>query len=209
MTIAIIALLISFAVLFSMGNGKPTKPIQIQSGLISGEVVSVAHTSFKVAKFLGIPYAKAERFGRPQPPGNWKGTKDMTSFGKSCIGIAGYSSQKHSSENCLNLNLYVPTTSFTKKPIPVIVWLHQGLFIDRSGSSEKGDYIASQGNVIVVTINFRLGVFGFYVDKSGGLKGANNGLYDQLEALKWVQRNIARYSKSMMMMMMIMTTVCG
>jgi len=154
----------------------------------------------KVRAFLGIPYAAPPigdlRWLPPQPPAGWSGVLDATKAGNQCAqarirdqGVAG-------SEDCLFLNIYAPDTP--DKALPVMVWIHGGTFLVGSGSQYDGRELAERGHLILVTINYRLGPFGFLVNRSldgadpGQLSG-NYGLLDQQAALRWVKDNIEAF----------------
>ncbi|SPF04388.1 carboxylesterase/lipase family protein [Streptomyces sp. MA5143a] len=141
-------------------------------------------------QFLGIPYAAdpvgALRWRPPQPHPLWEGVREATAFGPRCL--QGTNSQQGTyTENCLNLNVYTPTSP---RRLPVMVWIHGGGMIQGGGRDYVADRFAADGNVIVVTINYRLGASGFLT-----LPGAqsNYGLLDQQAALRWVRANIARF----------------
>ena len=163
-----------------------------------GEVRGVLAGSIR--EFFGIPYAAPPignlRWRSPQPHANWTDTLDTTRPGSSCVqskipgpGVAG-------SEDCLCLNVYTPTSA--AKPLPVMVWIHGGTFVSGAGWMYDGSYLAEKGRLIVVTINYRLGPFGFLAnraldaDEPGHVSG-NYGLLDQLAALQWVKDNIASF----------------
>lgn len=154
-----------------------TKPVNTRSGQIRGV------KGQKVDKYLGIPYAEAERFARPHPPPSWFDIKDTVAFGNDCYGL----DNSQESDDCLNLNVYVPTSR--NSLIPVIVWIHGGLFLNGSGRDQDGSRLAAEGEVIVLTFNYRLGMFGFHWSYA---LVRNPGLLDQIEALKWVRDNIAK-----------------
>ena len=154
----------------------------------------------RVRAFLGIPYAAPPigdlRWLPPQPPAGWSGVLDATKAGNQCAqarirdqGVAG-------SEDCLFLNIYAPDTP--DKALPVMVWIHGGTFLVGSGSQYDGRELAERGHLILVTINYRLGPFGFLVNRSldgadpGQLSG-NYGLLDQQAALRWVKDNIEAF----------------
>ncbi|KAK3752822.1 hypothetical protein QZH41_016361 [Actinostola sp. cb2023] len=177
-----------------------TSAVPIQSGEIRGFVATLSGGD-QVTKYLGIPYAKAARFENPGPPTNWTGVKDMVTTGKACRQViykpythfTGVETIQDMSEDCLNLNVYVPHNS-SNLTLPVMVWIHEGTFVYGSNRLYDGSIIATNGKVIVVSINFRLGVFGFLAtgNTAKDLKG-NYGLFDQVQALKWVQENIDKF----------------
>jgi len=96
------------------------------------------------------------------------------------------------SEECLLLNVYVPANATSSSALPVMLWIHGGAFILGDTLGYDGSVLATEGNVVVVTAAYRLGVFGFLSSSSDNLKG-NYGMLDQIAAMKWVNKNIARY----------------
>jgi para-nitrobenzyl esterase len=157
--------------------------------------------------FKGIPYAKPPvgnlRWRATQPLPRWTGERDASQFGPACIYPQGgpasvYSPAKPlpSSEDCLTLNVWAPADA---KNAPVLVWIHGGALT--AGSSREpmydGKQLAARGTV-VVSINYRLGVLGYLahpaLSAENSLKVSGNyGLLDQLQALRWVQANIASF----------------
>lgn len=165
--------------------------VNIESGRIRGLLANLT-TGHVVRKYLGIPFAQADRFKPPTDSARkWSDVEDMITFGKECPQLLSTYSDNDISEDCLNLNVFVPHTS-NGAPIPVMVWIHGGAYIYGSSRIYDGSYISSLGKVIVVAINYRLTVFGFLTTgKDADLKG-NYGMLDQIQALKWVKRNIER-----------------
>lgn len=160
-----------------------------------------------VFAWKGIPYAKPPvgplRFRAPERPNSWDGIQDAGSFSP-----VGPQTQReimkffgnnvlNISEDCLYLNVWSPAADDKKRP--VLVWIHGGSFVSGSGSSDwyDGASFADQGDVVVVTINYRLGVFGFlHLGEFGGEKystSGNCGILDQVAALEWVQENISAF----------------
>ncbi|XP_001631050.2 cholinesterase 1 [Nematostella vectensis] len=166
-----------------------TAVVTTTSGPIIGEIVSLS-TGHTVRKYLGVPFAKAERFENPQPPTPWKEVKQAILPGKICpqveIPIAGQTTAIMS-EDCLILDVYAP--NITNSSLPVMVFIHGGGFFAGGARSFDGSFQATIGNVIVVVIQYRLGVFGYLYN---GKKG-NFGMLDQIMALKWVQKNIKSF----------------
>ena len=153
---------------------------------VSGQVCGIAVGSD--SEWLGIPYAAPPvgdlRWAAPQPPTPWTSPLPATAFGSSCtFGTTG-------SENCLYLNVTRPADGSTG--LPVLVHIHGGAFI---GGSGNGDYtlLANTGHEVVVSINYRLGIFGFLAGKEFGDHAGDWGLQDQQAALRWVQQNITSF----------------
>ncbi|XP_062595093.1 carboxylesterase 5A-like [Saccostrea cucullata] len=150
-----------------------------------------------VEQFRKIPYAippvRNLRFQKPQPFGNWKGTLDATEFGPSCMqGDSAFFADvpnKGRSEDCLFLNIYVPSDVSSDERLSVMVWIHGGAFLYGQGMFYNASNLASVGRVIVVTLNYRLGIFGF-LTLNDPVAGGNYGIMDQILALQWVKENI-------------------
>lgn len=164
--------------------------LQTDKGPVAGA------TSDGVDRFQGIPYAAppvgARRWQPPAPAEAWAGTRPATSPGPRCM-QSGSSSGPGTSEDCLYLNVYTPTHR-TDRPLPVLFWIHGGGFSSGSGDTQDGSLIARTNNVVVVTVNYRLGVFGFLDLPGLSKQGAGNyGLLDQQAALRWTQRNIGAF----------------
>ena len=146
--------------------------------------------------FAGIPYAAppvgALRWQPPAPVAGWTGFRDATRPGPRCIQDASNDVDKReTSEDCLTLNVWTPPPS--GEPRPVMVWIHGGGFINGSGDIYNARRLASRGDIVVVTINYRLGALGFLAHPALGPRGdvGNYGLADQQAALRWVHDNIA------------------
>ncbi|UOY88042.1 carboxylesterase/lipase family protein [Bacillus glycinifermentans] len=148
----------------------------------------------------GNPYAKPPlgewRFKAPQEIDPWKGVREATEFGPICPqpeGLLFQSPEKvEKSEDCLYLNVFAPNSPDGNRP--VMVWIHGGAFYLGAGSEPlyDGSHLASHGDVIVVTINYRLGPFGFlHLSSVNESYSDNIGLLDQIAALKWVKENIS------------------
>lgn len=145
--------------------------------------------------FSAIPYAAPPvgtlRWQNPRPPAPWDGVRDATKPAPACAQQPGEVPNGSTNEDCLYLNVTAPGAQ-PGKPKPVIVWLHGGGFYMGAGGNYDARRMATQGDAIVVTVNYRLGVFGFFGHP--GLPGSGAfGLADQQAALSWVQRNIAAF----------------
>jgi para-nitrobenzyl esterase len=155
-------------------------------------------TSGNVRTFLGIPYAApptgANRFMPPQPATAWTTQFDATKPGNVCPQPPNpFGQTQETTEDCLNLNVTAPVAGAN---LPVMVWIHGGAYIQGAGVYYPPAALVSAGNIVVVTINYRLGIFGWLTNaalaQSNGSVG-DYGLQDQEAALAWVQRNIAGF----------------
>lgn len=156
--------------------------------------------------FRGVPFAQPPtgdlRWREPQPMKNWQGVKQAKSFGQRCVqapvfGDMGFRSAEMS-EDCLYLNVWTPAGS-DRERLPVLVYFYGGGFVAGSGDEPRydGESMAAKG-IVVVTINYRLGVFGFLAHpeltrESPRKASGNYGLLDQTAALRWVRQNIAAF----------------
>lgn len=171
-----------------------------------GKVRGAYTTDKQVREFEGIPYAAPPvgdlRWQPPQPAAKWKGERDATAFGHRCMQAAIYKDMHFRdpgpSEDCLTLNVWTPANA-AKGSLPVMVWVYGGGF-EAGGTSEPrqdGQFLAHR-NVVIVSMNYRLGIFGFFVSpeltaESEHHASGNYGLMDQNAALEWVQKNIANF----------------
>ncbi|WP_248324783.1 carboxylesterase/lipase family protein [Caballeronia sp. Sq4a] len=159
-----------------------------------------------VVAYKGIPFAAPPvgslRWRPPQPVSAWSGVRQATSFVHDCMQTSGPNSALTvaPSEDCLYLNVWRPQNS-TGKNLPVMVWIYGGAYVVGGTSMPKydGTQFAKEG-VVIVTVNYRLGRFGFFAHPAltaaaaqSGETLANYGYMDQIAALKWVQRNISNF----------------
>ncbi len=163
-----------------------------------------------VASYKGIPFAAPPigdlRWRPPQPVAPWAGVRQASEFGANCMQgrfgpppAAGANTAPPPSENCLFLNVWRPASAAPRAKLPVMVWIHGGGFVGGSGSSSNtsGVQFAKQG-VVLVSINYRLGRFGFFAfpalsrERPDETKG-NYAYMDQIAALQWIKRNIAAF----------------
>src|SRR5215472_13579559 len=173
--------------------------VKTEQGKVKGKTINDG----KVKAYLGLPYAAPPvgdlRWKAPQPPAKWKGDRDATKFGAHCAQGRVFEDMvfqdNGASEDCLFLNVYAPADATDKSKLPVMFWIHGGGF-SGGGSSEprhNGDFLPLKG-VVLVTINYRLGVFGFLATselaKEGNGSAGNYGLMDMVAALQWVKGNI-------------------
>lgn len=194
------------AIVFALAATSPAAAqaptVQTASGAVEGSVSEDG----KIRLFAGIPYARPpegeRRWQPPQPAPAWTGVRKATAFGNRCIQGGGFDDMVFrdagQSEDCLYLNVWTPATS-AKAKLPVMVWIYGGGF-QGGGSSEPrqdGAALAHKG-VIVVSMNYRLGIFGFFshpelIGESPHHAAGNYGLLDQAAALAWVRTNIAAF----------------
>lgn len=157
--------------------------------------------SVPLVSYQGIPYAAppvgARRWLAPAAAPGWSGVRQATAFGNICPQVKD--KVLNGAEDCLYLNVWTPqTTAGSATRRPVMVFIHGGAFIDGAGSLPvyDGSYLAASGNVVVVTLNYRLAALGFLAAQDGEhgvtIQG-NLGLLDQRAALGWVQSNIAAF----------------
>ncbi|MGW2033743.1 carboxylesterase/lipase family protein [Streptomyces sp. NPDC001811] len=146
--------------------------------------------------FEGIPYAAAPvgplRWAPPAPAAAWSGTRDATRPASACPQPAGEVPAGSTGEDCLHLNVTTPDGAGPAHPRPVVVWLHGGGFTTGAGSSYDAHRMAVRGDVVVVTVNYRLGALGFLAHE--GLPGSGTfGLADQQAALRWVRAGVGAF----------------
>lgn len=191
------------AALCSLSVGE-TVTLETPQGKLIGETTGPDN---QVMSFKGIPYAAPpigdRRWKTPAPPRSWAGELMATDFGPNCIqapypeGSFYYRAERLSSEDCLYLNVWSKQSAETDKP--VMVWIHGGALTRGSGATPTydGSNLAMK-DVVLVTINYRLGVFGYFAhpqlrDESANHSAGNYGILDQIQALQWVQDNISAF----------------
>jgi para-nitrobenzyl esterase len=181
------------------GQG-PDTLVHLGSGTLQGQTLPDGGAVFK-----GIPYAAAptgeRRWRSPQPVSNWPGIRAATHYGAPCEQPAqGWNDSLigAESEDCLYLNIWTPSLK-PRASLPVMVWIHGGAFIGGAGTDAvfAGGELSKKG-VVLVTLNYRLGIFGFFAHRdlsrnSVHQSSGNYGLEDQLAALEWVGKNIAAF----------------
>lgn len=175
--------------------------VKTANGIVRGVVETSGIHSFK-----GIPYAQPPvgdlRWREPQPPKNWKGILHTDHFGPQAMQLPIFSDMMFrsngKSEDCLYLNVWTPAKS-PNEALPVLVYFYGGGFQAGDGSEYRydGESMSKRG-IVAVTINYRLGIFGFFAHpeltkESPHQSSGNYGLMDQHAALLWVQKNIASF----------------
>lgn len=174
-------------------HAEPTAPLKVSGGAIAGTRAEGLQT------YLGIPYAAppvgALRWRAPQPVAPWQGVKDTSRYASACAQTAEWITHPKS-EDCLYLNVWAPAKA---AKLPVIVWLHGGGYYGGTAAQPlyNGSRLAHHG-AVVVTVNYRLGIFGFFAHpelsaESPDHASGNQGILDQIAALRWVKANIARF----------------
>jgi para-nitrobenzyl esterase len=174
--------------------------VKTASGTVEGKDAAGVHV------FLGIPYAAPPvgdlRWKPPIPAAKWAGVRPAMDFGSHCMQGNVFGDMVFRdpamSEDCLFLNVWTPAKT-SDSNLPVMVWIYGGGFVAGATSEQRqdGSVLAQQG-VVVVSMNYRLGVFGFFVHpelakESGRNAAGNYGLLDQLAALQWVHDNVAAF----------------
>ncbi|HZZ40436.1 MAG TPA: carboxylesterase/lipase family protein [Acidobacteriaceae bacterium] len=185
-------------------SGRAANQLKVKTE--KGKIQGMLSGDGQVRIFLGIPFAAPPagplRWKPPQPEEKWKGVREATQFGDRCMQPDIYHDMHYrdpgESEDCLNLNVWTPAKDQHAK-LPVMVWIFGGGFVAGATSEPRqdGTHLAHKG-VVVVSMNYRLGLFGFLAlpglgDESPQHAAGNYGLMDQTAALEWVKRNIGAF----------------
>jgi para-nitrobenzyl esterase len=196
---SLVALAVVLAPFASYGDSSGPL-VRTESGVVEGKQAG------PVQIFLGIPYSAPPvgelRWKPPAPAAKWTGVRKATEFGAHCMQGPVYGDitfrDSGGSEDCLYLNVWTPAKT-SEARLPVMVWIHGGGFQAGSTSETRqdGEQLAQQG-VVVVSMNYRLGIFGFLVHpdlakESKRNSAGNYGLLDQVAALQWVHQNISAF----------------
>lgn len=180
--------------------------VHTKLGSLRGQYVSVKGKESGVHAYLGVPFARppvgpALRHAATQPVEGWEGVRDATQQPLMCVQARRFSIELFEkvghmvvdvpdiSEDCLYLNIYTPAKRAGDAKLPVMVWIHGGGFSIGSASMYDGSAMVAYEDVVVVVIQYRLGLLGFLSTGDEHMSG-NYGLLDQIEALKWVQQHI-------------------
>jgi len=180
----------------------PVLKVKTVQGSVQGKTLHEG----KVRAFLGLPYAAPPvgelRWKAPAAPRAWKGVRQATEFGHHCVQGRVFADMifpdAGPSEDCLVLNVYTPAEAKAGSKLPVMFWIHGGGYAGGAGSEPRHDgaSLPTHG-VVLVTINYRLGVLGFLnttdLVKEGEGHAGNYGLMDMVAALRWVKANIAQF----------------
>ncbi|XP_053904474.1 fatty acyl-CoA hydrolase precursor, medium chain-like isoform X2 [Malaclemys terrapin pileata] len=197
-----------FTTLTVNGQNAAHPEVVTKYGKLRGQQIKADGAETYVDIFLGIPFAKPPvgplRFSPPEPAEPWKGLRDATSYPPMCLQdpVSGqqlsdaFTNRKEKlpfqvSEDCLFLNVYTPASS-DKDMLPVMVWIHGGGLVIGAASTYDGSALSAFENVVVVTIQYRLGVLGYFSSGDEHARG-NWGYLDQVAALQWIQENIEHF----------------
>jgi para-nitrobenzyl esterase len=172
--------------------------VQTDKGAVRGTVKAT------YTEWLGIPYAAAPvgplRWKAPQPAAGWSDVRDATKPGNACVQGTGWDpgyERPTLTEDCLYLNVYRPHGATAQSPVPVLVWIHGGGLRGGAGYDTDPRKFVTQGRVVFVTFNYRLGALGFLALPSLASEDAdavgNYGMLDQQAAIRWVHENIRRF----------------
>jgi para-nitrobenzyl esterase len=177
--------------------------VKTEDGKVTGKTINDG----KVRAYLGLPYAAPPvgdlRWKAPQPVAKWKGERDGTTFAPHCaqnhvFDDMVFQDAAGAKEDCLYLNVYTPADATDKSELPVMFWIHGGGY-SGGGSDEprhNGDFLPLKG-VVLVTINYRLGVFGFLATsdlaKEGNGSAGNYAMLDMVAGLEWVKQDIKKF----------------
>uniref|UniRef100_A0A8C2X1Y1 Carboxylic ester hydrolase n=1 Tax=Cyclopterus lumpus TaxID=8103 RepID=A0A8C2X1Y1_CYCLU len=189
----------------SAGSVDPV--LSLKNGRIRGLYVMVKGTERRVKQYLGLPFARPPvgplRLAAPQDAEPWEGERDCTHQPPMCIqdpelvvSVSRAMSVQYSppelSEDCLYLNIYTPAEATKGDKVPVMVWIHGGGLSMGAASQYDGAPLAAYENIVMVIIQYRLGILGFLSTGDEHARG-NWGFLDQLAALRWVQDNIEAF----------------
>jgi para-nitrobenzyl esterase len=189
-TLAVLGFVLLAGTAFAQPSGTDPTIVQIEGGTVRGALAN------GVISWKGIPYAAPlvgdMRWRNPQPVKPWTGVKETNRFGSSCM----QTDAVPKSEDCLTINVWHPAAA-PAQPLPVMVWIHGGAMVHGGAPVYPLDAVAAKG-VVIVSMNFRLGRFGYFAlpalaaEVPNEVRG-NYGFMDQLAALLWVRRNIAAF----------------
>ena len=162
----------------------------------SGPVHGSQEAGFRL--FQGVPYATAQRWQSPVAPAPWRAAREATKPGPRCVQDVRIDPDYGlpTSEDCLNLTVWTPDGATRTTPRPVLVWIHGGGFLNGSSDIYNSRLLTTDGDIVVVSINYRLGALGFLAHPAlagPGQEPGNYGLADQQAALRWVRDNIGAF----------------
>ena len=189
-TLAVMCCVLLAGTAFAQSSGADPIMVQVEGGTVRGAVAN------GVISWKGIPYAAPPvgdlRWRNPQPVQPWTEVKETNRFGPACM----QTDDVPKSEDCLTINVWRPAAA-PAQPLPVMVWMYGGAMVHGGAPVYPFDAMAAQG-VVSVSMNFRLGRFGYFAHPALGAEAPNDvrgnyGFMDQLATLQWVRRNIATF----------------
>ncbi|XP_040929096.1 bile salt-activated lipase-like [Betta splendens] len=195
-----LGIFIAIAVLLETASGASLGQVHTEGGIVEGKNHRVRLGRY-MDVFRGIPYAAPPRkFEKPVPHPGWDGVLKATEFKHRCLQLNLLMTGTMGGEDCLYLNVWVPQRRSVSTGLPVMVWIYGGAFLMGGSMGANfldnylydGQEIADRGDVIVVTLGYRVGTLGFLSTGDGDLPG-NYGLWDQQAAIAWVSRNIRAF----------------
>jgi para-nitrobenzyl esterase len=197
------ALALSATSLAAARSGQPAHPVPAPKPrsliVTTDKGVVEGRTTGTVDQWLGIPYAQpptgALRWAPPKAVTPWTGVRSALSYGSRCAQLTNGNGPRIDNEDCLYLNIFAPSVIPSGRRLPVLFMIHGGGLTTGAGDQHDGTLIASSDDLIVVSINYRLGPFGFLrlPGLSGSVTDGNFGLLDQEAALAWTRSNIAAF----------------
>ena len=199
---AALALAFSAGSLAAASSASPPAPAAVTPQnltVTTGAGQVEGRTTGTVDQWLGIPYAQppagALRWAPPQPAASWTGVRSALSYGGRCAQLASGNGPRIDNEDCLYLNVYAPSVIPAGKKLPVLFMIHGGGLTSGAGDQQDGSLLAQSDDIIVVSVNYRLGPLGFLTlpGLSSSVPDGNFGLLDQEAALKWTRSNIGAF----------------
>ncbi|XP_077979666.1 neuroligin-1-like [Glandiceps talaboti] len=194
--------MLAYACILSLlvASDATTEELNLELETSTGKVLGLRSTLplMNITYYRGIPYAEPPvgdlRFRKPVKKEPWEDVFDATEFGVSCPQNT-YSDWREvvlptedQDEDCLELNVYAPTYLDPQEPHAIMVWIHGGAYVSGQGMLYESSFLSGFHDVVVVTINYRLGALGFITTSDEHLSG-NYGLFDQIMALEWIKEN--------------------
>ncbi|XP_053722864.1 bile salt-activated lipase-like [Synchiropus splendidus] len=197
---SMLGILVAVAVFLKTASAASLGVVITEGGMVQGENIRLGFRRH-MDVFKGIPFADMPgRFEKPKRHPGWDGVMKTTEYRKRCLQVNLLMSDTRGSEDCLYLNIWVPHGRTVSTNLPVMVWIYGGAFLMGGSMGANfldnylysGQEIAERGNVIVVTLGYRVGTLGFLSTGDSDLPG-NYGLWDQQAAIAWVHRNIRSF----------------
>uniref|UniRef100_A0A668UX05 Carboxylic ester hydrolase n=1 Tax=Oreochromis aureus TaxID=47969 RepID=A0A668UX05_OREAU len=195
-----LGILFAVALFLETASAASLGVVQTEGGKVEGKSISLG-SGRSMDIFLGVPFADAPgTFEKPRPHRGWDGILQAKDYKPRCLQLTVLMNDYIGSTDCLYLNIWVPHGSSVSAGLPVMVWIYGGAFLVGGSMGANfldnylysGQEIADRGNVIVVTVGYRVGTLGFLSSGGSDLPG-NYGLWDQQAAIAWVHRNIRSF----------------